>query len=334
MNGGFQGIRTFRPAAGRPGPAYAAFVTAALVTIAVSGQGTAFVHVGTIAGPADLVEAEGDYAYVASGKTLTIVDVHDPATPKRAGSYTFPELIWGVTLAGNTAYVAVDTAGLAMLDIANPLAPVLRATLKTPGQAKAVAIGSNAAYVADHVRGIDVVTLPSPASPVLAGSQFVDGFAKDVVTRGNLLYALDQPSGLTIFDTTSGPMAQVGALTLGMPIPLRAQLVVSDATAGTRLAVVVGGGPLQIYDVTDPRKPHAVTTYRTPGNAQRVQMKGTDLYVADGPSGLQVVNLAMPSIPAITASFTTPMPARDVAASGRLVFVASGDSVLILRRAP
>jgi hypothetical protein len=308
-----------------------ALIAAAAIT--ASGQKAAFVQVGSIAGPVDLVKAQGDFVYLGADKTLTIVDVHDPAAPKRTGSYSFAEMIWNVTLAGNMAYVAADTAGLAVLDVSNPAAPVLRGTLKTPGQAKSVAVAANTAYVADHVRGIDVVSLASPAAPALSGSVFVDGFAKDLVLRGSVLYAVDQPNGFTVFDAGSPALAPLGSLTLSTPIPLRAQLDVSESGVTPRLAVVVGGGPVQIYDVTDARAPKPVTAYRTPGNAQRVQVKGSDLYVADGPAGLALVSLATPTTPTITGTFKTPMPARDVAVSGSLVFVVSGsDGVLILRR--
>jgi len=306
-------------------------------SVTVSAQHATFVQVGSIPGAADLVEAQGDYAYIAAGKTLTIVDVRDPAAPKRAGSYAFPEIIWGVTLAGNTAYVAADTYGLGILDVSDPVVPMLRGMLKTPGQAKNVAVSGDVAFVADHVRGVDVVRLASPASPaspVLAGSQFVDGFAKDVVIRGRFLYVIDQPNGLNVFDIANPAAATLaGSSTLTDPIPLRAQLDVTDS-ASPRLAVVVGGGPVQIYDVTDPKAAKVSAIYRTPGAAQRVQLKGSELYVADGPAGLQVVNLATPATPTISGSFKTAMPARDVAVSGSLVFVVSGQEVLILRRTP
>ena len=47
--------------------------------------------VGSIPGPADVVRVLGGYAYIAAGRTLTIHDVSDPATPEIRGSYTFPE---------------------------------------------------------------------------------------------------------------------------------------------------------------------------------------------------------------------------------------------------
>jgi len=302
-------------------------------------QTLSFMPVGAIAGPADLVKIDSGHAYIAAGKTLTIVDVTNPAAPRRAGTYTFPELIWGFTVRGSTVYVAADTSGLAILDASNPAAPVLRGTLKTPGQAKNVAIFGTKALVADHVSGIDVVDVSAPARPVLGGSFFVDGFAKDVVTRGATAFALDQPGGLYVFDLTKpGAFEPAAMLTLANPVALRAQLDVSSessTTAGTgpRLAVVVGGGPLQIYDASNLKAIVHAGNYRTAGAAQRLSLQGTRVYVADGPAGLQVVDLSVPSKPTTIGSYQTSAPARDVAVDGSLVFVVVGnDTVLILRQ--
>jgi hypothetical protein len=310
-------------------------VLLAVTAASVSAQTVNFTPVGSIAGPADLIKVNGGFAYVSAGKTLTIVDITNPAAPKPAGAYTFPELIWGFTVAGPTVYVAADTYGLGILDVSNSAAPVLRGALKTPGQAKNVAPFGRTVLVADHVSGIDLVDVSTPATPVLAGSFFVDGFAKDVVTRGTLAFALDQPAGLSVFDLgKSGSFEPSAMVTLANPIALRAQLDVSQnlANEGPRVAVVVGGGPIQVYDVSNRQAMTHAASYRTPGFSQRVALQGTRAYVADGPAGLQVVDLSTPSKPGIVGSYKTASPARDVAVAGSLVFVivASGE-VLILR---
>jgi hypothetical protein len=319
-----------------------------LTTVSVAAQTLTFTQVGSIAGPADLIEVQGRTAYVAAGKTLTIVDVTDPAAPRRAASYTFPELIWGVTVSGTRVYVAADTYGLGILDVSDIAAPKLIGALKTPGQAKNVAIfKQNRALVADHIRGINLVDISVPEKPALLTSFFVDGFAKDVVVGpGNFAYALDQPAGLNIFDLSSpSAFAPVGMTTLANPIPLRAQLDVSESSGPLgaearsakatrqRLAVVAGGGPVQIFDVSETKAPKQATVYRTPGAAQRVVLQGVRLYVADGPAGLQVLDLTTPSTPTIIGAHKTQMGARDVAVADALVFVVvGGEQVLILRQ--
>ncbi|HEX5107360.1 MAG TPA: hypothetical protein VFV95_02900 [Vicinamibacterales bacterium] len=301
-----------------------------------SAQSVTLTAVGSIPGSAELIRVEGTRAYVTSGKTLTLVDITDPASPRRLASHTFPDLIWGLAIRGELVYVATDLSGLSILDVSDARAPVVRGSLKTPGQAKSVALAGTRALVADHVAGIDAIDVSSPARPVLLESYFVDGFAKDVVVRGALAYALDQPTGLSVFDLTKpGSIEPAATLTLTNPIPLRAQLVVSDeaSTSRSRVAVVVGGGPLQIYDLTNPDRPVHAATYRTQGPAFRAALQDGRAYISDGPQGLQVVDLSVPSKPVAVGSYKTSTPARDVAVAGPLVFVTlGGDEVLILRQ--
>jgi hypothetical protein len=315
-------------------------LTLLMLGLAVTGsaQSVTLTSVGSISGAADLITVEGTRAYVTSGKTLTLVDLSDPASPARLGAHTFPDLIWGLKVSGDIVYVAADLSGLSILDVSNPRAPALRGSLKTPGQAKNVALAGARALVADHVAGVDVIDISSPARPALLDSFFVDGFAKDVVTRGSVAYALDQPTGLTVFSLVKpGSLAAAATVVLPVPIPLRAQLVVSEEspTLRARVAVVVGGGPLQIYDLATPDGPVHAATYRTPGPALRVALQGSRMYVADGPQGLQVIDLSTPSKPTIVGSYKASAPVRDVAVAGSLVLVATGaEEVLILRQSP
>jgi hypothetical protein len=299
-------------------------------------QAPVFSQVAAIAGPANLVEVEGGRAYVVGGKTLRLFDVSNPAAPAALGSYTFPEKIWGIRIVGSTVYVAADFFGLGILDTSNPAAPVLRGSVKTPGQAKNVAVFGTRALVADHMSGLDIIDLSNAAKPEVSGSFFLDGYARDVISAGPIAYAIDAPAGLYVFDlSTSGSLEPVAS---EQSARSPASIELSNGGAPS-LAVLVGGGSLQVYDISKPAAPAQVATFRTPsGRPARAALDGRHAYVADGREGLQVVDLSTPSAPALLGSgFRTREPARDVAASGSHVFLAigagdEGGEVLILRR--
>jgi hypothetical protein len=312
----------------------------------VSAQTVAFVPVGSITGPADLVRIQGRYAYVAAGKTLTVVDISNPSAPARTGAYTFPEKIWGFRVVGNVVYVADDFFGLGILDVSEGGTPTLRGSMKTPGQAKNVAVYGTRAVIADHMSGVDFVDVSNPAKPASLGSFFLDGYARDVVAAGSMAYAVDAPAGLYVFDLSKpGPL---DAVSTQQSATAPGSIVVSDvsATQGPKIAVLVGGGSLQVYDMSNPTAPVKAATYRTPGGRpQRVALSGTEAYVAAGQEGLVVVDLSTPSMPRLVGTYKTPSPARDVAVSDSLVFVVAGPlaqgnvpsgsgEVLILRRTP
>jgi hypothetical protein len=330
------------PSFGRIAVAATAF-TVLGTAIESSTQTVQFTRLGSIAGPADLVDVHEGHAYIAADRTLTIVNIANPAAPKRLGSYTFPEKIWGFRIVGSLVYVAADFFGLGILDVSNLAAPVLRGSLKLPGQAKNVAVVGTRAAVADHMSGVDHVDVSNPAKPVSLGSFFLDGYARDVASSGSYAYAVDSPTGVYVFDLAKA--GTVDAVSTQQSATAPGSLVVADAdTAGPKVAILVGGNSLQIYDLSKPLEPVRVGTFRTSsGRPRRVALGGSVVYVADGQDGLQLVDVTTPAKPAALGGFKTEKQARDVAVADSLVLVVVGlpgegprevkdQEVLILRR--
>ncbi len=303
-----------------------------------SAQTLEFMPVSSISGPLNLVRASGAFAYVTRGETLTVFDLANPAAPARRGSHAFPEKVWGFTVTGSLAYVAAGHSGFWILDVSDPDAPVLRGALKTPGQAKNVAVSGARAVVADHMSGIDIIDISDIDAPVAVGSVYTDGYARDVAMFGSRAYGVDHPAGFYVLDMTrADPLEPVGSLQ-SASAPRHVEVVA--ATPG--IAVLVGGvpydplrslrdaapddprGTLQLYDVADPAAPLLLTTFTTPGDAQRAEIEGTLAYVADGPAGLSVVDLSMPSAPRVVGTYGTRNSARDVAVADAAVLVLDG----------
>jgi hypothetical protein len=182
----------------------AGVVVAFAAAATLLAQAPSFTTVATIPGPVNLIEVDGNRAFLAGGKTLTIVDVSNPAAPVRLGSYSFPEKIWGIRVAGSKVYVAADLFGLGIVDVSNPRSPVLRGSIKLPGQTKNVALVGSTALVADHMSGIDIVDVTDAAKPVKKDSYFLEGYARDVASVGTMAYAIDAPTGFYTFDFSKG----------------------------------------------------------------------------------------------------------------------------------
>ena len=327
------------------------FSTLVLTSVALSlsvagtaaGQAMTFSHVGSIPGPVDLVKAQGQFVYVAAGKTLVVYDVSNPATPKRAGEHTFPEKIWGFRVVGARAYVADGHSGLGMLDISNPTALVLISLFKTPGQAKNVSVSGNKAVVANHNSGVDIIDISNPAKPTLLGSTDLDGYARDVATLGSHAFAVDNPSGLYVFNLAGGnPLEPITTLQ-SATAPQQVEVGEIAAAPAARIAVLAGSEPydplrslrlqagatprpgsLQVFDVSNPATPVLAGAYPTSGGGRRLALKGSLIYVANGPEGLQVLDVSTPSKATVVGSYKTPAPARDVAVAESLVFVVVG----------
>jgi hypothetical protein len=303
------------------------------------GQALTFAAAGSIPGPVDRIRASGTYLYAATDKTLSIYDVSDPAAPRRAGSYEFPEQIWGFRVEGARAYAAVGHTGLGILDVSNPSTPALVTIVKMPGQAKNVAVAGTRALVANHMSGVDIVDIANLARPSVLGSAYVEGYARDVASFGSVAVAVDNPFGLYVFDLANPNALEPAASLQSAATPTQVELLEVGGARKTRVAVLAGaepydplkgsrapGGParpgsLQVFDVSDPSQPVLAATQPTSGNGRRLAVKGSLVYMADGPEGLRVFDLSAPSKPAIAGVHKTATPARDVAVSDTLVFL-------------
>ena len=305
----------------------------------VTAQTLTFEHVATIPGPADLVEVTDQHAYVAADTTLTIFDISDLSAPQRLGAYSFPEKIWGFLVADSLVYVAADFFGLGILDVSDPAAPVLLGAVKMPGQVKNVDVSGDTAILADHMSGVDLVDISNLANPVALGSVFLDGYSRDVAVLGSLAYAVDDPSGFYVLDLSRTDAWEPMSAIQSAKGP---RFVEAEGT----LAVLLGQGALQVYDVSTPTTPVHQSTYATRGGAVRVELAGHLAYLADGQEGLQVVDLSDPANPRVAGTHVPAEPVRDVAVADGKVLVAvgplptgigrsqGGGDVLVLRQTP
>ena len=294
-----------------------------------AGQTVEFDQLAVLPGPADLVELNGGRAYVAAEKTLTIFDISDVTAPRRHGSYSFPEKIWGFVVIDSLVYVAADFFGLGILDVADPDAPALLGAVKTPGQVKDVAVSGNTAVLADHMSGVDLVDVSDVRAPAALGAVYLDGYSRDVAVLGPLAYAVDDPSGFYVLDLAQTDSWEPMSALQSADGP---HIVQVSETAAQPLAVLLGHGTLQVYDLSAPAEPAYRSTYATPGGALRVALDGTLAYVADGVHGLLVVDLEDPAAPRVAGSYKPAQAVRDVAVDGDLTLVAVGTLPRGIRR--
>ena len=292
-------------------------------------QDVEFEQVALLPGPADLVKIDGRRAYVAAENTITVFDISDFSAPRRGGSHTFPEKVWGFVVRGDVLYAAVDFYGLGILDVSDADTPQLLGAVKTPGQAKDVDVSGATAVLADHMSGVDLVDVSDLRAPAALGSVYLDGYSRDVAVLGPLGYAVDDPSGFYVLDLQERDTWEPATALQSADGPRMVQVT---ETASAPLAVLLGHGTLQIYDLSTPTEPAFRSAYATPGNALRVALGGDLAYVADGEQGLLVVSLADAANPRVAGSFRPDQAVRDVAVDGDLALLAVGTLPTGIRR--
>ncbi len=98
----------------------------------------------------------GDYAYVADGWGLRVIDVSDPTNPQAVG-YCFTRY-WaiGVYVLGDYAYIADGDSGLCIIDVSDPTNPQAVGYYDTDGSYGVYVVGDYA-YVADGGDGLYII---------------------------------------------------------------------------------------------------------------------------------------------------------------------------------
>jgi hypothetical protein len=143
------------------------------------------VHVGSFACTPKDVVIVGNYAYVADGSSLNIVDVSNPATPWLASSIACSAS--AVAVSGSYAYVA--GTGIEVINVSDPTHPVSVTKLLNGVEGTALslssvqisgdyAIGLNPKYsikfypelsVYDATASLEIIDIKNPTSPIPAG---------------------------------------------------------------------------------------------------------------------------------------------------------------------
>ncbi len=276
--------------------------------------------VGNIPGPADFVRVSGTYAYVSAGDTLRVVDISEPSAPKPRGIVQLPAGAAAIAVSGSAVYATMGLRGLAVVDVSNADAPAVVGFYKTAGEALRIAVAGTRVVLTDRMAGADVIDISDRAKPASVGAYYTEGYTRDVAIVGSLAYVVDSTNDFAIVDLSRA--GEPRALST-LPSSLTSTLVaVSSSAMAPKTAYVVGGGSLQVYDVSNPVAPRKLVVTKIHERTTALAVDGGFGYAAVGTEGLQVLDLSDPGNPVQAGSYKPAGNARDVAVSGDLILVA------------
>lgn len=137
-----------------------------------------------------------------AGEGLVVVDVSDPANPRRVGSLEMSlsraDGPSSLAVVGDHAYVAACSA-LRVVDISDPAAPVEVDSFEPGGCVMGVAVSERHALVADWQEGLHLLDLADPAHPVRIAGYGLRGWWFGMVIEGSTGY-VSNGSGIWLLD--------------------------------------------------------------------------------------------------------------------------------------
>jgi len=308
-----------------------------------------------------------DYAYLASGAGLIVLNVVNPAAPVIA--QTFEEGCSSPRIDGSHLFTT-GYPGLQVYDLSAPDDPRKVATLYVQSAQNLAVRNGMAAIWSSYCAQegscwsrTTLVDVSSPESPAITGTYPPDGFGDFIpsMALGFLNGRLIQTSGggVAVLDISEPENARVTG-SLGRLWGDRSCLAIS----GEYLFVP----SVQVLSVANPASPTEVGRYDMPG-AGRVTSSGPMLLVPTGDGlavldsdvpcslvergrihtslgcvnldvdsayaylvgmGLTIVDIRSPDAPAVVGSCSTPLAPHDVAVNGDYAYIADGTAGLLV----
>jgi hypothetical protein len=232
-----------------------------------------------------------------------IVDVADPARPRRLASLALPGAAMAVAVApgGKLLAVAAGSAGLLLVDLAQPARPRLVAQADTPGYARDVLVRGDRAWLADGAGGVRGYRLAGSTIAELARWPS-KGHVYQLALAGDLLYVAEGTAGLAILDVKAQPrlIGRAAARDTARGV----------AVLGQRAALADGTAGLALLDVAQPRAPRELGRHKPERSVNRVALRGELAYVANDYDGLLILRLPARGDPARVASLPAPPPPK------------------------
>lgn len=242
-------------------------------------------------GKSSFVEVKENYAYVAKGTQMTIVDISEPSMPIIVSQMAaFSDGIRNIKVSSNVAFLAAGKAGIIMIDITDSYKPELLGSFYTEGTACGIFINNNYAYIADGNRGLQIIDISNPENLLLLGNSPTEGWDWDLTISGNNAYIAADEAGLRIVDI-SDPLNlhEIGKI----KFPNDA---LGISVSKNYAYVAAAGAGLRIVDISNPEFPKEVASFSNTF-AKKIRVLDDYVYVATEREGLLIIDVSEPTEP-------------------------------------
>ncbi len=256
-------------------------------------------------GMASSVAVAGNCAIVADRDSgLHTLDIRDPGSARPVGGYGSRSEVSGIAVSGNYAYISgtvwngnsVVEAGLGVLDISDSTHPQRVAGVSFDGYLSRPVISGHYAYVT----GFKYDAAPQ------VGRLWIFDLSNPIAPRQVASYRSTNSSGFPNRSVVAGPYAYLAML---------------GNYNGTNY---IGGGGLEVVNVSNPLTPHGTGFYDAGGHVRDVAVSGHYALVAvedgagTGTDTVTVIDIAYPANPRRVGAYSGAF--SEVAISGNIAY--------------
>jgi|GEM_PF-6690663 len=263
-------------------------------------------------------------AYIAAGSGgLQIVNVQDPQSPVRIGSYAPADArVMQLQVVNQRAYIINTVVGLEIIDVQDPTTPTVLGVSPDATSPSSVAVDRTTAYVLNG-HGLTMLDITDPATPHLVETVPTYAYPLAMHVVGTYAYIAASGYGLEIINLAVQPPERSGAYrTYGDMRDL-------DVVGSTAYVAATHG--LQVFDVSNANHPQPRGFFATPadrnGSANAIAVIGTTAYLVDATT-LRILDVSDPDTLTPIGAVSLERWADDVTVVDHLAYVAAGTAGL------
>lgn len=244
----------------------------------------------------DIAWLGDDFALLGFGPRVVVIDVSAPESPRWvATGPPLPDVVWGIAVAGDRAYVAAGDAGLFVLDASDPLNLQVSGSLDLPENTLDVQVAGDYAYLVTTDVGLRVVDVRDPTRLVEVGALETSEGRREEWSRlavsGGMAVAVEQHGPVTIIDVRNPRQ------------PRRVSEI--ESVAGDAMDVVITGDRALVahrsprLTVVDLAKMEHLSTYdvTASGELWSLAADGPTAYLADDRGAVHMLDVSVPDSP-------------------------------------
>ncbi|MFN8889924.1 MAG: fibronectin type III domain-containing protein [Cyclobacteriaceae bacterium] len=281
---------------------------------------------GTYFASPNAIQIRDNYAYVATGSSLQIIDISNPSSPAIVSSIAngVTNVIFdnarSIAISGGYAFItSFSDSKLVIVNISDPLKPVVAARISNGYQGAVISfpqfihVSGHYAYISNLGNNtVEILNISSPSNPSHVGTAS-DGVAgislkspRSIILKDNNAYvACAESNSIEVLDISNPTSPKhIGRLTNGEGGAILKQ-VESIASQGNYVyAVGIGSNSLEVIDITKPSAPKHVGIIMDGKDGallnfpQSVTVSGEFAYVVSAISNaLEIVNISDPTNP-------------------------------------
>jgi hypothetical protein len=281
-----------------------------VLDISVPAAPTRIGHMPLLWGANNLAVADG-IVYAASGRTVQIIDAHNPALPVEVARFRAHGAVDHIQVVGTSAYLTEGSDGVEIVDISDLSRPMYLAQYAQPVCRGCFLVVGNLAYVTNYSNVLTILDISNPSVPITRGSFTLSAPAQTefwrVVVEDNRAYI----GALT--NVASAVQPRLVTLDITHPeSPLllgNAELPAPVVTVSGDIAYTKSDTKLQNFDIGDPAHPVARGAYTgtlTHVVGEILQVAGDRVYLVDSLATFKILDASNPDHLTMLGSYATP----------------------------